>query len=41
MPRLLVVHHTTSPAVLGDPGREDLQACWELGAAMAAGLGLP
>jgi NAD(P)H-dependent FMN reductase len=27
--------------VLGDPGREDLQACWELGAAMAAGLGLP
>jgi multimeric flavodoxin WrbA len=27
--------------VVGDPGREDLQACWELGAAMAAGLGLP
>jgi hypothetical protein len=27
--------------VLGDPGREDLQACWELGAAMAAGLTLP
>jgi hypothetical protein len=25
-------------AVLGDPSREDLQACWELGAAMAAGL---
>jgi hypothetical protein len=24
--------------VLGDPSREDLQACWELGAAMAAGL---
>jgi hypothetical protein len=75
LPRLLVVHHTTSPTlqamleavmsgatdeaieaiaqglrwrraqapvtVVGDPGREDLQACWELGAAMAAGLGLP
>jgi multimeric flavodoxin WrbA len=27
--------------VLGDPGDEDLQACWELGAAMAAGLTLP
>jgi NAD(P)H-dependent FMN reductase len=27
-------------AVLGDPNREDLQACWELGAAMAAGLTL-
>jgi NAD(P)H-dependent FMN reductase len=27
-------------AVLGDPSREDLQACWELGAAMAAGLTL-
>jgi multimeric flavodoxin WrbA len=27
--------------VLGDPGREDLQACWELGAAMAAGLAVP
>ena len=27
--------------VLGDPSREDLQACWELGAAMAAGLTLP
>ena len=26
--------------VLGDPSREDLQACWELGAAMAAGLTL-
>jgi multimeric flavodoxin WrbA len=26
--------------VLGDPRREDLQACWELGAAMAAGLTL-
>jgi multimeric flavodoxin WrbA len=27
-------------SVLGDPGPEDLQACWELGAAMAAGLTL-
>ena len=27
-------------AVLGDPSLEDLQACWELGAAMAAGLTL-
>jgi len=27
-------------AVLGDPSREDLQACWELGAAIAAGLTL-
>jgi NAD(P)H-dependent FMN reductase len=27
-------------AVLGDPSREDLQACRELGAAMAAGLAL-
>jgi len=27
-------------AVLGDPSREDLQACWEPGAAMAAGLTL-
>jgi hypothetical protein len=26
--------------VLGDPRRQDLQACWELGAAMAAGLTL-
>ena len=26
--------------VLGMPSREDLDACWELGAAMAAGLGL-
>jgi hypothetical protein len=26
--------------VLGDPSRADLQACWELGAAMAAGLTL-
>jgi multimeric flavodoxin WrbA len=28
-------------AVLGTPGREDLRACWELGAAVAAGLTLP
>jgi multimeric flavodoxin WrbA len=28
-------------AVIGDPSRKDLQACWELGAAMAAGLTLP
>ncbi len=28
-------------AVLGDPSREDLEACWELGAAMAAGLSKP
>jgi multimeric flavodoxin WrbA len=28
-------------AVIGDPGRQDLAACWELGAAMAAGLTLP
>ena len=28
-------------AVVGDPSQEDLQACWELGAAMAAGLTLP
>lgn len=27
--------------VLGDPTREDLEACWELGAAIAAGLTLP
>src|SRR5919108_935772 len=27
--------------VVGDPSRQDLQACWELGAAMAAGLTLP
>ena len=34
--------HAQAPvAVLGDPSREDLQACWELGAAMAAGLTLP
>ena len=26
--------------VLGDPSREDLDACWELGAALAAGLAL-
>jgi NAD(P)H-dependent FMN reductase len=26
--------------VLGDPSPQDLAACWELGAAMAAGLGL-
>ena len=25
--------------VIGPPGREDLDACWELGAAVAAGLG--
>jgi len=25
-------------SVLGDPGPEDLQACWELGAAISAGL---
>lgn len=24
--------------VLGEPGRSDLEACWELGAAVAAGL---
>jgi multimeric flavodoxin WrbA len=28
-------------SVLGDPSREHLEACWELGAAMAAGLSLP
>jgi NAD(P)H-dependent FMN reductase len=28
-------------AVLGTPSGEDLQACWELGAALAAGLTLP
>ena len=28
-------------AVLGTPSQEDLQACWELGAALAAGLTLP
>ena len=28
-------------AVLGDPSREDLRACWEFGAAMAAGSTLP
>jgi hypothetical protein len=28
-------------AVLGTPSRKDLQACWELGAALAAGLTLP
>jgi NAD(P)H-dependent FMN reductase len=28
-------------AVLGDPTREDLDGCWELGAAMAAGLSMP
>jgi NAD(P)H-dependent FMN reductase len=28
-------------AVLGTPSREDLRACWELGAALAAGLALP
>jgi multimeric flavodoxin WrbA len=27
-------------AVLGQPGREHLDACWELGAAIAAGLTL-
>jgi NAD(P)H-dependent FMN reductase len=27
--------------VLGSPSGEDLQACWELGAALAAGLTLP
>jgi multimeric flavodoxin WrbA len=27
--------------VVGDPSRQDLQVCWELGAAMAAGLTLP
>ena len=27
-------------SVLGGPSPEDLKACWELGAAMAAGLGL-
>jgi NAD(P)H-dependent FMN reductase len=27
--------------VVGDPSQQDLQACWELGAAMAAGLTLP
>jgi NAD(P)H-dependent FMN reductase len=26
--------------VIGDPGKEELQACWELGAAVAAGLTL-
>jgi hypothetical protein len=25
-------------SVLGQPGRDDLDACWELGATMAAGL---
>jgi multimeric flavodoxin WrbA len=28
-------------SVLGGPNPEDLEACWELGAAMAAGLSLP
>jgi multimeric flavodoxin WrbA len=28
-------------AVVGAPSREDLEACWELGAALAAGLTLP
>jgi multimeric flavodoxin WrbA len=27
--------------VLGEPGRADLEACWELGAAIAAGLTMP
>jgi hypothetical protein len=31
----------TPVAVLGTPSREDLRACWELGAALAAGLTLP
>jgi multimeric flavodoxin WrbA len=31
----------TPVAVLGTPSREDLRACWELGAAPAAGLTLP
>ena len=44
MPRLMVVHHTPSPVrqemleavVSGAPGKQDLQACWELGALLAA-----
>jgi multimeric flavodoxin WrbA len=28
-------------SVTGEPGRADLQACWELGATVAAGLTLP
>jgi NAD(P)H-dependent FMN reductase len=31
----------TPVAVLGTPSRENLQACWELGAVLAAGLTLP
>ena len=31
----------TPVAVVGTPSREDLRACWELGAALAAGLTLP
>ena len=31
----------TPVAVLGTPNREDLRACWELGAAPAASLTLP
>jgi multimeric flavodoxin WrbA len=27
--------------ILGEPARDDLDACWELGAAVAAGLTLP
>jgi hypothetical protein len=48
MPRLLIVHHTPSPGMqamfeavvsgTGAPGREDLEACWELGATLAAEL---
>ncbi len=31
----------TPVAVVGTPSREDLRTCWELGAALAAGLTLP
>ena len=27
-------------SVVGEPGRDDLDACWELGASVAAGLTL-
>jgi multimeric flavodoxin WrbA len=29
---------TPTVSVTGEPGKQDLQACWELGATMAAGL---
>ncbi|MGH3440181.1 MAG: flavodoxin family protein [Sciscionella sp.] len=28
----------TAVTIMGDPGKPDLQACWELGATLAAGL---